>query len=109
MALQEDNLYVALTRPPKKAGVSYTAMLTCFIVTGLFMGVFGHLLPNIFYGIALFCGLFVICYLIEQVDDRAFRLLWLWSKTVARCPIRVRLYWKGDTRTPLPAQSVKWK
>lgn len=109
MALQEDNLYVALTRAPQKGGVSHTAWMACFIVTGLFMGVFGYLLPNIFYGIALFGGLFVVCYLIEQVDDRAFRLLWLWYKTVARCPMRVRWYWKGDTRTPLPAQSVKWK
>ena len=109
MELQEDNLYVALTRSPKLGGISHEAMMTCFIAAGLFMGVFGHFLPNIFYGFAVFGGLYATCFLVEQVDDRAFRLLSLWYKTVARCPMRVRLYWKGDTRTPLPVQSVRLK
>lgn len=104
MALQEDTLYVGFTRSATMMGVSYGAFISSMIIAALSLGFLGWLFPNPFYGIVLFFVLIGLSLVIEKFDRRIYRMLYLWIITGGRCPLRLRLYWKGDTRSPMMRQ-----
>jgi len=48
-----------------------------------------------------------VARLIVRHDANAFRLLWLWTLTKARC--RNRGWWGGSSYSPLPVTGMKRK
>lgn len=91
-----DPLFVGVTRPPMRFGVTYTALL---INAALTMELF--LLTKNLLVLLLVLPLHGVCMLLCARDARYFDLLMMWAKTrlVAHfCSIR---FWKGASYSPL--------
>lgn len=91
-----DVLFVAVTRPPMRFGVTYTALL---INAAFTMEVF--LLTKNLLVLLLVLPVHGICMLLCARDARYFDLLLMWSKTrllAHFCSIR---FWKGASYSPL--------
>jgi type IV secretion system protein VirB3 len=93
--LREETLFLAVTRPTMWLGVPI-ALAACLtlIITG-----------NPLYALALAGAFLAIARLIVRHDANAFRLLWLWTMTKARC--RNRGWWGGSSYSPLPIDGAK--
>ena len=90
----EEDVYLALTRPPMLYGVPLEAALGCVGVGGLSM----IMTDNIFY-LGLSIPLFFVAKLIVKKDANAFRVLFRFIETKARC--RNRSIWGGSSTSPL--------
>jgi type IV secretion system protein VirB3 len=91
-----DSLFVAVTRPPMRFGVTYVAILFNAALT---MEVF--LLTKNLLVLLLAIPIHGMCMLLCARDPRYFDLLLMWAKTrlVAYfCSIR---FWKGASYSPL--------
>lgn len=91
-----DPLFVAVTRPPMRFGVTYVAILFNAALT---MEVF--LLTKNLLVLLLAIPIHGVCMLLCARDPRYFDLLLMWTKTrlVAYfCSIR---FWKGASYSPL--------
>jgi type IV secretion system protein VirB3 len=91
-----DPLFVAVTRPPMRFGVTYVAML---LNAALMMEVF--LLTKNLLVLLLAVPIHGVCMLLCARDARYFDLLLMWSKTRLVgyfCSIR---FWKGASYSPL--------
>lgn len=91
-----DPLFVAVTRPPMRFGVTYVAILCNAALT---MEVF--LVTKNLLVLLLAIPIHGVCMLLCARDPRYFDLLLMWMKTrlVAHfCSIR---YWKGASYSPL--------
>lgn len=91
-----DPLFVGVTRPPMRFGVTYTALL---INAALTMELF--LLTKNLLVLLLVLPLHGVCMLLCARDARYFDLLLMWAKTrlVAHfCSIG---FWKGASYSPL--------
>lgn len=91
-----DPLFVAVTRPPMRFGVTYVAILFNAALT---MEVF--LLTKNLLVLLLAIPIHGVCMLLCARDPRYFDLLLMWAKTrlVAYfCSIR---FWKGASYSPL--------
>ncbi len=91
-----DPLFVAVTRPPMRFGVTYVAILFNAVLT---MEVF--LLTKNLLVLLLAIPIHGVCMLLCARDPRYFDLLLMWAKTrlVAYfCSIR---FWKGASYSPL--------
>jgi type IV secretion system protein VirB3 len=91
-----DPLFVGVTRPPMRFGVTYTALL---VNAALTMELF--LLTKNLLVLLLVLPLHGVCMLLCARDARYFDLLLMWAKTrlVAYfCSIR---FWKGASYSPL--------
>ncbi len=92
--LTEDTLFLACTRPAMLLGVPLEAMSVNIIVTGLVFLVGGT-------PVYLLAGL-VLHFLFRAVvktDHNAFRVLFIWLDTKARC--RNTAWWGGSSVSPL--------
>lgn len=92
--INRDVVYLALTRPAMFYGVPFEAALCCVAISGLAM----ILTDNIFF-LALFFPLFGISKLIVKKDANAFRVLFRFLETKARC--LNRSLWGGSSTSPL--------
>ena len=92
--INTDFVYLALTRPAMFYGVPFEAALCCIAVAGLAM----ILTDNIFF-LAVFIPLFGISKLIVKKDANAFRILFRFVETKARC--LNRSLWGGSSTSPL--------
>jgi type IV secretion system protein VirB3 len=92
--INRDIVYLALTRPAMFYGVPFEVALCCGAIAGLAM----ILTDNIFF-LALFFPLFGISKLIVKKDANAFRVLFRFIETKAKC--RNRSLWGGSSSTPL--------
>jgi type IV secretion system protein VirB3 len=91
-----DPLFVGVTRPPMRFGVSYTALLMNAVFT---MEVF--LLTKNLFVLLIFLPIHGVCMLLCARDARYFDLLLMWAKTrflAYFCSIR---FWKGASYSPL--------
>lgn len=101
--LREETLFLAVTRPTMWLGVPIEASLPIALASCLTLIIMG----NPLYALALAGALLAISRLIVRHDANAFRLLWLWSMTKARC--RNRIWWGGSSYSPLPVTGAKRK
>lgn len=91
-----DPLFVAVTRPPMKFGVTYVALLVNAALT-MEMFLLTKYLPLLFLAIPIHG----VCMLLCARDPRYFDLLLMWARTrlVAWfCSLR---FWKGASYGPL--------
>jgi len=95
--LNQDKLYLALTRPAMVFGVPLEAAFISVLVGGLAM-IIGD---SIFY-LVLTVPLFVISHFIVKRDQNAFRILFRFFDTGAKC--RNRSHWGGSSPSPLRLQ-----
>jgi type IV secretion system protein VirB3 len=74
------------------------ALATCLTLVGS---------GNPLYALALGAGCFAVARLVVRHDPNAFRLVFLWIQTMARC--RNRVYWGGSSYSPLPIDGLRRK
>ncbi|MGY9047561.1 hypothetical protein P775_00425 [Puniceibacterium antarcticum] len=92
--LNEDMLFLALTRPAMIFGIPVEAFAICCGIGGLAM--IGA--DSIFY-LPITFPLLGIARLIVERDQNAFQILFRWLDTNARC--RNRGLWGGSSSSPL--------
>lgn len=96
--LVAEPLFVAVTRPPMRWGVTYTALLLNFVFT---MEVF--LLSRNLLTLLLAVPVHAICALVCLKDPRFFDLLALWLRTRLAAWLTSGAYWRASSTNPLPA------
>ena len=92
--LNEDPLFLALTRPAMIFGIPMEAFALSCGAAGLAM----ISADSIFY-LLLAVPLLVAARIIVERDQNAFQILFRWLDTSARC--RNRAFWGGTTCSPL--------
>lgn len=95
--LNHDKLYLALTRPAMLFGVPMEAACISVLIGGLAM-IFGD---SIAY-LILIVPLLAVSHFIVKRDQNAFRILFRFFDTGAKC--RNRAYWGGSSSSPLQLQ-----
>lgn len=95
--LNTDRLYLALTRPAMVFGVPLEAAFISVMIGGLAM-VIGD---SLFY-LILAVPLLVISYFVVKRDQNAFRVLFRFFDTGAKC--RNQAFWGGSSPSPLQVQ-----
>lgn len=92
--LQQDPVFLGLTRPTMIAGVPYGAMIVNAMVAGMaFMGT-----GNFLYALII-VPLHGVSYLICQSEPRMFELLWAWLQTKGKNVNR--RYWDASSYSPM--------
>jgi type IV secretion system protein VirB3 len=97
VALEEDTLFLACTRPVMIAGVTMEAMGVNLILTTVLFIVAGSILYA-FLGLVFH----VVFKAIVKHDYNMFRILMVWINTRGRA--RNGAFWAGSTVTPLRLQ-----
>jgi type IV secretion system protein VirB3 len=94
--LTVDPLFVAVTRPPMRWGVTFSALLLNLVFT---MEVF--LLTKNLLTLLLAGPIHGVCALLCARDARFFDLIFLWSRTRLPTYVRTYRYWAASSGTPL--------
>ena len=94
--LTADTLFVAVTRPPMRFGVTYVAMLMNLVFT---MEAF--LLTKNLLTLLLALPIHGVCALLCARDARYFDLLLVWGKTRLLGHVSSLRFWKGASYSPL--------
>ncbi len=94
--LAVDPLFVAVTRPPMRFGVTYVAMLVNLVVT---MEAF--LLTKNLLTLLLALPIHGVCALLCARDPRYFDLLLAWAKTRLLGYLSSLRFWRGASYSPL--------
>jgi type IV secretion system protein VirB3 len=94
--LTADTLFVAVTRPPMRFGVTYIAMLTNLVFT---MEAF--LLTKNLLTLLLAFPIHGVCALLCARDARYFDLLLVWGKTRLVGYFSTLRFWRGSSYSPL--------
>jgi type IV secretion system protein VirB3 len=89
-------LFVAVTRPPMRWGVTYAALLVNFVVT---MEVF--LLSKNLLTLLLAVPIHAVCALLCLRDPRCFDLLLVWGRTRLPGYLTSTGYWRAGSASPL--------
>ena len=95
--LNTDRLYLALTRPAMVFGVPLEAAFISVMIGGLAM-----ILGDSLFYLILAVPLLVISYFVVKRDQNAFRILFRFFDTGAKC--RNRGFWGGSSPSPLQVQ-----
>ena len=95
--MNHDKLYLALTRPAMLFGVPMEAAFISVLIGGLAM-IIGD---SIAY-LILIVPLLAISHFIVKRDQNAFRILFRFFDTGAKC--RNRAHWGGSSSSPLRVQ-----
>jgi type IV secretion system protein VirB3 len=91
-----DTLFVGITRPPMRFGVTYAALIVNSVVT---IEVF-VLTKNLLWLLA-FLPLHGLCYLLCLYEPRFFDLLLLWARTRGPGLLSNAAFWKANSYSPL--------
>ena len=94
--LTVDPLFVAVTRPPMRWGVTFSALLLNLVFT---MEVF--LLTKNLLTLLLAGPIHGVCALLCARDARFFDLIFLWSRTRLPTYVGTYRYWAASSCTPL--------
>ncbi|HEY2679464.1 MAG TPA: VirB3 family type IV secretion system protein [Steroidobacteraceae bacterium] len=94
--LTADLLFVAVTRPPMRWGVTFSALLLNLVVT---MEVF--LLTKNLLTLLLSVPIHGVCALLCVRDARFFDLIFLWGRTRFPSYVGTFRYWTASSGTPL--------
>jgi type IV secretion system protein VirB3 len=96
LGLTADPLFVGVTRPPMRWGVTYSALLVNGVAT---MEVF--LLTKNLLTLALCLPIHGVCALLCARDARYFDLVLLWGRTRIPALLANARFWKASSYTPL--------
>ena len=96
LGLVSDPLFVAVTRPPMRWGVTFSALLMNMVFT---MEVF--LLTKNLLVLLMMLPVHGICMLLCARDARYFDLLLMWAKTRLLAYFSSIRFWKGASYSPL--------
>jgi type IV secretion system protein VirB3 len=102
-SLNQDTLFLALTRPPLWLGVPVEATLMIAMTGVLILMLVG----NPVYALAIGGSLLAAARVIVRSDYNMFRLLLLWTRTKGRA--RNAAYWGGSSYAPLPTAPIRRK
>jgi type IV secretion system protein VirB3 len=94
--LTADLLFVAVTRPPMRWGVTFSALLLNLVFT---MEVF--LLTKNLLTLLIAVPIHGICALLCARDARFFDLIFLWGRTRLPAYVGTFRYWTASSYTPL--------
>jgi len=94
--LTVDPLFVAVTRPPMRFGVTFSALLLNLVFT---MEVF--LLTKNLLTLLIAVPIHGVCVLLCARDARFFDLILLWGRTRLPSYVGTFRYWKASSGTPL--------
>lgn len=97
--LTSDPLFVAVTRPPMRWGVTFTALLVNLVVT---IEVF--LLTKNLLTLLIAIPIHGVCALLCLRDPRYFDLLFLWGRTRVAAYSRNHGVWRGSSYSPLEVE-----
>jgi type IV secretion system protein VirB3 len=97
-----DPLYVAVTRPPMKGGVTYAAFLVNVLITVQVFLVTQNLL-----WLGLFAPLHGLCWLLCQVEPRIFDLALLWGRTRGPGLLGNVWHWRANSYSPLALRAAR--
>lgn len=92
-----DPLFVAVTRPPMRWGVTFSALLVNLVFT---MEVF--LLTKNLLTLLVAVPIHGLCALLCLKDPRYFDLILVWGRTSLPAYLRNARVWKGSGYSPLP-------
>lgn len=99
--LEEDMLFLALTRPPLWLGIPVEASLLIAMTSVLVLMLVG----NPVYALAIGGSLLMAARLIVRTDYNMFKLIFLWARTKGRALNRA--HWAGSSYSPLPVRPIK--
>lgn len=102
-ALEEDTLFLALTRPALMWGIPLDAALLIAVVAVALLLAFG----NPIFALGVGAGLFGVSRLIVRRDPNQFRIFSMYGRTKAAAPNKH--LWRGSSYAPLPSQIMKRK
>jgi type IV secretion system protein VirB3 len=91
-----DPVFVGVTRPPMRFGVTYLALLGNFVFT-----MEGFLLTKNLVVLLIAIPIHGVCALLCARDPRYFDLLLLWGKTRMLAHFESLRFWKGASYSPL--------
>jgi type IV secretion system protein VirB3 len=95
--LTADPLFVGLTRPPMRWGVTYSGLL----LNGLFTMEAFLLTQNLLWLLAWF-PIHLVCYLLCLYDPNFFELFRLWGVTRLAGHFGNLRFWQANSYSPLP-------
>jgi type IV secretion system protein VirB3 len=95
--LTADPLFVALTRPPMRWGVTYGGLLVNGVVTLETFLVTGNLL-----WLLAAVPIHLVCYLLCLYDPNFFELFRLWGTTRLAGHFGNLRFWRANSYSPLP-------
>jgi type IV secretion system protein VirB3 len=91
-----DALFVGITRPPMRFGVTYAALLANLVFT-----MEGFLLTKNLLVLLIAIPIHGVCALLCARDARYFDLLLVWGKTRLLAYFESLRFWKGSSYSPL--------
>ena len=91
-----DPVFVGVTRPPMRFGVTYIALLANLVFT-----MEGFLLTKNLLGLLIAIPIHGVSALLCARDPRYFELLLLWGKTRMLAHFESLRFWKGASYSPL--------
>jgi len=91
-----DPVFVGVTRPPMRFGVTYAALLANLVFT-----MEGFLLSKNLLVLLIAIPIHGVCALLCARDPRYFDLLLLWAKTRMLAHFESLRFWKGASYSPL--------
>jgi type IV secretion system protein VirB3 len=91
-----DPVFVGVTRPPMRFGVTYLALLGNLVFT-----MEGFLLTKSLLVLLIAIPIHGVCALLCARDPRYFDLLLLWAKTRMLAHFESLRFWKGASYSPL--------
>ncbi len=94
--LTRDVLFVGVTRPPMRWGVTYSALLFNLVFT---MEIF--LVSRNLLALTIAAPIHGICALLCAREARCFDLLLLWARTRLPAALGNLRYWKASSYSPL--------
>jgi type IV secretion system protein VirB3 len=94
--LTADTLFVGVTRPPMRWGVTYSALLFNLVFT---MEVF--ILTKNLVTLLMAVPIHGVCALLCARDSRFFDLILLWGRTRAPAMLANLRHWKSSSYSPL--------
>ena len=96
VGLVADPLFVGVTRPPMRWGVTYSALLLNGMVTlEAFLGT-----KNLLW-LSIWVPIHLVCYFVCLYDPRFFDLLLLWGRTRGPGWLSNARFWKANSYSPL--------
>ena len=95
--LVADPVFLGVTRPPMRWGVTYSALLACALVS-----IESFLLTKNLLWLAMYAPLHGLCYLACLHEPRFFDLLLIWGRTRGPAWFGNLRYWRASSYSPLP-------
>ena len=91
-----DPLFVGVTRPPMRWGVTYSALLVNGMAT-----IEAFLVTRNLLWLSICVPIHLVCYLVCLYDPRFFDLLLIWGRTRGPGWFASARFWKANSYSPL--------